>query len=129
MNVFTYGSLMFPDIWQRVAGDGHRFEPAFLPGYARYEIRGVPYPGLVRQKEAAVSGMLYFNVDDVDLRKLDIFEGAEYRRETVTVSLSADYNVVAETYVFMVPERLTMRTWDPQTFPVTRFIDTYCPDI
>src|SRR5690606_12204581 len=128
MDIFTYGSLMFPAVWQRVVRSEYRSAPALLPGFARYAVSGETYPGLVRQAGAAVNGVVYFDVDDADLLTLDVFEGSEYRREAVTVSLEADRNLVVETYVFTATGRLTNREWDPQAFRIAHFIDAYCPD-
>jgi len=128
MHVFTYGSLMFPAVWQRVVRGDYRALPAMLPGYARYEVMGETYPGMVRQSGSAVNGMLYLDVDDADLLTLDAFEGSEYRRDVVNVSVTAEQNLTAVTYVFTANERLTTQPWDPESFRITQFMDAYCRD-
>lgn len=128
MHIFTYGSLMFPAVWQRVVRGAYRSAPAMLPGFARYEVTGETYPGMVRQAGSAVNGVLYFDVDAADVLTLDVFEGSEYRREEVMVSVEADCNVVASTYVFIAAGRLSRHDWDPQAFRMAHFIDAYCPD-
>ena len=128
MHVFTYGSLMFPAVWERVVRGRYRSVPAMLPGYARYAVEGETYPGMVQQSDSAVNGVLYFDVDDADLLTLDVFEGSEYRREQVRVSIADDQVEVAQTYLFMVQERLSDRDWDPQAFRMESFLSAYCPD-
>lgn len=128
MHVFTYGSLMFPAVWERVVRGRYRSVPAMLPGYARYAVEGETYPGMVRQSDAAVNGVLYFDVDEADLLALDVFEGSEYRREQVRVSIAADENHVAATYLFTASDRLTRQPWEPEAFRIRHFMDAYCAD-
>ncbi|WP_293776674.1 gamma-glutamylcyclotransferase family protein [uncultured Oxalicibacterium sp.] len=128
MHVFTYGSLMFPAVWERVVRGRYRSAPAMLPGYARHAVEGETYPGMVQQSDSAVNGVLYFDVDEADLLALDVFEGGEYRREQVRVSIAADENQMAATYVFMAADRLTRQPWQPEAFRMQHFMDAYCPD-
>lgn len=128
MHVFTYGSLMFPAIWERVVRGQYRSVPAMLPGHARYEVTGETYPGMVPQADSAVNGVLYLDVDDADLLALDVFEGSEYRRDVVTVSVTAEENLTAVTYVFTADERLTDKVWEAESFRITPFMDAYCRD-
>ncbi|MDQ7968291.1 MAG: gamma-glutamylcyclotransferase family protein [Oxalicibacterium faecigallinarum] len=128
MHVFTYGSLMFPVVWQRVVHGRYRSVPAMLPGYARYEVAGETYPGMVPKTASAVNGVLYLDVDEADLLSLDVFEGSEYRRDVVTVSVAADENLTAVTYVFTAAQRLTNRPWEADSFRITQFMDAYCRD-
>ena len=128
MHVFTYGSLMFPAVWERVVRGEYRSVPAMLPGYARYEVSGETYPGMVPQADSAVNGVLYLDVDDADLLALDVFEGSEYRRDVVTVSVTAEENLTAVTYVFTADERLTDKVWEAESFRITHFMDAYCRD-
>jgi len=128
MHVFTYGSLMFPAVWERVVRGKYRAVPAMLPGHARYEVSGETYPGMVLQADSAVNGVLYLDVDDADLLALDVFEGSEYRRDVVTVSVTAEENLTAVTYVFTADERLTDKTWEAESFRITHFMDAYCRD-
>ena len=128
MHVFTYGSLMFPAVWERVVRGQYRAVAAMLPGHARYEVSGETYPGMVPQADSAVNGVLYLDVDDADLLALDVFEGSEYRRDVVTVSVTAEENLTAVTYVFTADERLTDKTWEAETFRITHFMDAYCRD-
>jgi len=128
MHVFTYGSLMFPAVWERVVRGQYRAVAAMLPGHARYEVSGETYPGMVPQADSAVNGVLYLDVDDADLLALDVFEGSEYRRDVVTVSVTAEENLTAVTYVFTADERLTDKVWEAESFRITHFMDAYCRD-
>ncbi len=129
-HVFTYGSLMFAPVWQRVVAGRHRSSTAHLAGYRRFALSDETYPGMIEADAdgGRVTGVLYFDVDAADLRALDAFEGSEYRRCTVQVTTPAHGPVTAQTYVYLLPARLAAHDWDPAAFPIARFMGTYCPD-
>lgn len=99
-HVFTYGTLMCADIMAAACGGLPAAEPATLAGYSRHPVAGEAYPGIRDAGGARVSGLLYRDVDAVQLARLDAFEGAQYRRETVSVLLEDGRQTDAETYVF-----------------------------
>lgn len=127
-HVFTYGSLMFAPVWQRVVRGHYRFERARLDGFARFAITGETYPGMVVQPGASVAGILYFDVDQPDIAALDAFEGEDYRRDTVRVARDANGEVEAQTYIYLLPHKLSSLSWQPESFEMERFIGTYCQD-
>lgn len=125
-HVFTYGSLMFPQVWQRVVQGDYRSEPACLTGFARFAIAGETYPGMVAQAGASVMGVLYFNVGQHDMAALDAFEGEDYRRDTVSVALESGGTVDAQTYIYLQPKKMLPSPWAPEAFQMERFLGTYC---
>lgn len=127
-NVFTYGSLMFAPVWGRVVRGTYRSAAAQLAGYRRYALADDTYPGMVLQDGASVEGVLYFDVDDTDLAALDHFEGAEYRRCSVVLDTHTPTATAAHTYVFEAVQRLSQQPWDPASFALQRFLDSYCRD-
>lgn len=128
MHIFTYGSLMFPQIWQRVVRGDYRSAPATAPGYARYALADDTYPGMIVSEKATAEGLLYFNVDAQDVAALDAFEGGEYRRDQIAVVINSGEIVIACTYIFMAEQRLSGLPWEPQAFQMSRFIGSYCRD-
>lgn len=127
-HVFTYGSLMFAQVWQRVVRGAYRSCPAMAHGFARHAIAGETYPGMIRRDGANVPGMLYFDVGPDDIAALDTFEGAEYRRETVLATLAFGEQVTAETYLYLLPQKLSESPWRPEEFQMESFIGSYCRD-
>ena len=125
-HVFTYGSLMFPQVWERVVRGRYRSVRATLDGFARYAILGETYPGMVPETGAQVEGVLYFDVDKDDLAALDAFEGVEYRRDKVSINSESGVIVDAYTYIYLLPGRLAGAPWNPQEFQMDRFIGSYC---
>ncbi len=85
MNIFTYGSLMFPDVWRRVTGLMEPGGAATLADHAARRIRGQSYPALVQEPGTVVDGVIYRGVTPEAVAALDAFEGSFYRRIAVDV--------------------------------------------
>jgi gamma-glutamylcyclotransferase (GGCT)/AIG2-like uncharacterized protein YtfP len=96
----------------------HTFTPAILHGYCRRRVEGADYPGITPDEKHVVFGTYATGLSDANMRKLDIFEGGQYERQTVKVKLlthvgnaKGEGNVEgeersAEVYVFRYPEEL-----------------------
>lgn len=99
-NIFTYGSLMFPEIWAFLIQTPYSTIEATLPGYKRKPVTNEAYPGLLSgDKNNLVTGKLYLQVGDADLNVLDKFEGDFYIRSQVTVTDNLNQRLSAETYL------------------------------
>lgn len=119
MNLYTYGTLMAPDIMQAVAGCRLQSVEAYLEGYQRFGIRGEEYPGIIKAMGRKVEGVLYLDVSSEAMARLDLFEGEMYSREAVMVQpREGDKPLSAMVYVIK-PEfahLLTAEEWDFQHF-------------
>jgi gamma-glutamylcyclotransferase (GGCT)/AIG2-like uncharacterized protein YtfP len=115
--VFTYGTLMFPPVWHAVTGRFSCGVRAVLADHARHALRGRTYPGLVESLGQSVEGILYQDVDEAILQRLDAFEGAEYERVEVTVAIS-DGRHAALAYRLAEEARREIEPadWDPTFF-------------
>lgn len=100
-----------PEPWQKAL---LTFKPAILHGYRRHRVRGADYPGIVRVPRpggsdshsnsnslagdaetdpalnagpgtGSVLGTVVSGLTDGDVHRLDIFEGSDYVKETVSV--------------------------------------------
>ena len=127
-HVFTYGSLMFPAVWEKVVRGKYKSAPAEAEGHVRFAIRGETYPGMVRAHGQNVHGVVYFDVSAEDVAALDAFEGAPYRRDTLQVRLASGETVPADSYIYLDTARLADTPWQPDAFQMQRFIDTYCQE-
>jgi gamma-glutamylcyclotransferase (GGCT)/AIG2-like uncharacterized protein YtfP len=125
-NVFTYGSLMFPEVWNRVVRGNYPFRPARLDHYRRHALVDVSYPAIVAEPGANVEGVLYLGVDEADVARLDAFEGAEYRRDSLVVSTESGL-MPAEAYVWLDASRLAGHPWLPEQFSISQFLGDYPP--
>ena len=127
-HVFTYGSLMFDAVWSRVVQGRYTAVEGSIEQHGRFAIDGEDYPGMVPRGDARVTGVLYLDVDDGDLARLDQFEGDDYRREVVTVTSADGVAREAQTYIYLRAERLLASPWKPDAFAMERFLATYCRD-
>ncbi len=119
VNVFTYGSLMYPQVWDRVVRGRYRSADARLAGFRRRALTDATYPAAVPEPGASIPGRVYFDVTADDLARLDAFEAAEYRRDEVEVQVDAQAGplpVRAQVYVYLVASRLAPRDWDVRGF-------------
>ena len=127
-NVFTYGSLMFAEVWQRVVRGHYQSHAATLNGYRRYAVRDDTYPGIIACPDSAVNGLVYTGVDADDLARLDEFEGELYLRIDAVAIDTQGYPANVQTYLCRDAECLSDQLWSPETFALSRFLETYCRD-
>lgn len=118
VSLFTYGTLMLPEIIQLITGRPCSGEKATLVDFRRGKIRNESYPGITRAPGHRVEGTLYAGLQAEEINKLNSFEGDAYELTRVQVQLrdgrKADCltYILKEKYLFM----LTNETWSPQSF-------------
>jgi gamma-glutamylcyclotransferase (GGCT)/AIG2-like uncharacterized protein YtfP len=118
MNIFTYGSLMFPAVMKAVTGREFPSRKARVKKYARFKVKGESYPGLTPSESALTDGILYLNVDPLSVRRLDDFEGKMYERVEVQADGLDGESFPAHVYLIRAQyrDRLSSSEWDPQDF-------------
>lgn len=134
MNIFTYGSLMYSDIWQSLVEGRYRQAPSLALGYQRVCIKNDIYPvTCVAPRTSSVRGVVYFDVRENDLRQLDHFEGEFYQRRALNLYLPLQATCVAAEAYMLSPrfEHLASgKPWNPRRFSSqnkTRFKNLYHP--
>lgn len=98
MNLFVYGTLLVPAIWDRVTGwPGPRSIEATLSGHRIHRVRDADFPAIVEDPDAdrPVPGRVIFDVPAGAMESLDSYEDLFYERvgvevETATELVSAD---------------------------------------
>jgi gamma-glutamylcyclotransferase (GGCT)/AIG2-like uncharacterized protein YtfP len=132
MHVFTYGTLMFPEVWKAVVGRKFETIPGTAAGYAIYRVRGTVYPAMTTASVTSiVPGLLYLDVDAESIVRLDRFEGPHYERLEIKIDCADGVSRQAATYV--VPNErghlLTTEPWTPESFlasgGLAQFIASY----
>jgi gamma-glutamylcyclotransferase (GGCT)/AIG2-like uncharacterized protein YtfP len=111
--LFVYGTLQDPDVLGAVLGrpvDISRLRQATAPGYRAVFYPGRVYPALVGAPDAAAAGLLIEDLSPLDLAVLDAFEGEEYRRDAIAVSLAGQQHQ-AGTYLPTMPIAATSPGW------------------
>lgn len=131
-NLFTYGSLMYPEVWGRVVNGRCRSQCATLRGYVRRKVRGETYPAIIPGAAAScLDGVLYLGITQDELERLDRFEGNYYVRTVVGVLTASGATVDAFAYVLKEEYRhiLSADEWDNEAFEdhgIWRFLSDYC---
>ncbi|MCB1876483.1 MAG: gamma-glutamylcyclotransferase [Chromatiales bacterium] len=117
-SLFVYGTLMFPQVLRAVLGGNLAAEPARLTGYRRCALRGAWYPGIVEDRRGQVSGSVYRGINFLQLKRLDTYEGEEYRRVPVSVRLADGLDESTWVYVLRGSSRrrCLRADWDPEQF-------------
>jgi len=130
MNIFTYGTLMIPEVM--VAVTTHRFRSidAILKGYARFTVKGESYPGIIPETGAITEGIIYFDVDKGSLKRLDAFEGDLYQRIKIMAETKEKEILSADAYVIKTEFRryLSSQEWNMKEFAqkhLKTFLETY----
>jgi gamma-glutamylcyclotransferase (GGCT)/AIG2-like uncharacterized protein YtfP len=118
MNIFTYGSLMFPSVMKAVTGREFPSRKARVKNYVRFKVKGESYPGLIPLEGTVTEGVLYFNVDALSVGRLDDFEGEMYERMEVQADGLEGQSFSAHAYVIRAQcrFRLSSSDWDPERF-------------
>jgi gamma-glutamylcyclotransferase (GGCT)/AIG2-like uncharacterized protein YtfP len=118
MNLFTYGTLMFPEIWRRVVGREFPTLSATLAGYAVYCVANGVYPVMVvADPDEQVHGLIYLDVDAASMALLDEYESDLYERVLVT-ACTEDRRIECETYVLPEARRsfASDEPWNAERF-------------
>lgn len=119
MHVFTYGTLMFPEIWRCVVGRQFATVPGTVPGFEIYRVEGAVFPGIIAADERrVVHGVIYLDVDHPSLARLDLFEDDFYERQALWVDCSDGKRRPAEAYVVPACNRhvLSNEPWNRASF-------------
>ncbi|MBN1957156.1 MAG: gamma-glutamylcyclotransferase [Desulfuromonadales bacterium] len=117
MDLFTYGTLMDPEIMAHVAGGIFPSHPARLAGFRRRLVRNEVYPAIIPDVSEDVEGVVYLSLSAEALERLDSFEGEYYERKTVMAE-SNGKKMNVETYVLTAEYRhlLSLIPWSLEEF-------------
>lgn len=118
MHVFTYGTLQVEVVWLRVAGKAFATLPAVAHGFRCRRVQGTDYPAIVRYPDESTAGLIYLDVDEQTVDRLDRFEGKQYNRLPID-AISLDGQALScQAYVFAADRasQLTNETWSLAEF-------------
>ena len=130
-HLFTYGTLMFEEIWSRIVWGTYRSRTATIRGFIRKAVKEAEYPVIYRGPLGAlVQGIVYLDVTPADIRRLDAFEGSYYARQQHPVTLTGGEVIDAGVYVLLdrYQHIASQRDWDPDQFRkngLERFRNSY----
>ena len=88
-SIFTYGTLMNPTVMKNVVKAEYKSVKALLRGYIRKKVKGQVYPGITECANSVIEGVLWLDVKEEGVQKLDYFEseGKMYLRKKVSVEV------------------------------------------
>lgn len=116
--LFTYGTLEIPEVMQLITGKQFKTESAVLHDHARYKLKSGAYPAVVFEAGKNISGTVYFDIDELDIHKLDRYEDFCYQRQKVDVIL--DNGDKQDVMCFVVPldkkDLLSKVDWNKKQF-------------
>lgn len=114
MNLFVYGTLCVPEVVTRLLGHPLVGESATLPHYRRALLEGCVFPGIVEDKTAQVSGILFRDLEPDVMSRFDAYEASFYRR----VSVMLVDGTAADVYEIPPEEawRMSETPWDETIF-------------
>jgi len=115
--LFAYGTLMCPEIIEKVAGMLPNAVPGKVKNHRCLCVRGEQYPGMVRGHGGVVAGLVY-TFPSYLWPRLDAFEGEQYMRKSVTVRYESGRRELVHSYLFRPEFRrlLGRKTWDFEAF-------------
>jgi len=127
-HLFTYGSLMFEDVWNRLVRGNYLSQKATLMGYARRSVKNDEYP-VIFQANELVEGVVYYDISEEDMITLDAFEGEYYERKEVELLVK---NQPVNACVYVLKEHyfdiIDPKSWSEAHFAtegIKRFLANY----
>jgi gamma-glutamylcyclotransferase (GGCT)/AIG2-like uncharacterized protein YtfP len=118
VSLFTYGTLMLPEILGLIVGRTCHGEDAILHNFKRRKIRNELYPGITPAIGEKVDGKIYHLLQPDEINKLTAFEGDAYELLPVTARSRVDGDhdcltyIIKEKYLFL----MTDHEWSPEDF-------------
>ncbi|MDF1737705.1 MAG: gamma-glutamylcyclotransferase [Verrucomicrobiales bacterium] len=122
MNLFVYGTLLVPKIWETVSGiTDSTGEDGSIYGYRIYRVEGGDFPGIVEtgEKNDGVPGRVFYHLPERAIERLDAYEDTFYERREVTVQLANGKTTQAHAYV--VPESIATQILSPAPWTLEWF--------
>ena len=119
VNLFAYGSLMLPAVFQQVAKRVPRSTEARLMNFKRVCVQNESYPAALPAMGEQIIGTLWLDVSEEEILQLDAFEGSDYQRVIVNVSDLAGQPYAACFYQWNRDDGLVDQPWDLDWFKRT----------
>lgn len=120
MPLFTYGTLLFPEVLRALVGRVPQSHIASANGWRVAALKNRTYPGLVATPGETAHGRLLTGLSDDEWRLLDNFEDCRY--ELRRIMLLGGQNSLA--YVWVDDTEACSSTWDIHSFALNH-LPTY----
>jgi gamma-glutamylcyclotransferase (GGCT)/AIG2-like uncharacterized protein YtfP len=110
--LFTYGTLLFPEVLRALLGRVPQSQPASTAGWRVAALENRHYPGLVATPGEIAHGRLLVGLSGDEWRLLDNFEDRRYELRRIALLDGQD----SLTYVWLDDAEACPNTWDAQSF-------------
>ncbi len=117
MNLFVYGTLLFPSIRRLVIGRDIKGISATLTGYQIYRVKDATFPAIVQatagEETASIPGEIITGLSEVEMDRLDQYEDTFYQRIEVSIDeqIAQVYILPAELAAEVLSEDNWTREW------------------
>ncbi len=116
MALFTYGTLLFPEVLRALLGRVPQSQPASAAGWRVAALENRSYPGLVEAPGVIAHGRLLTGLSGDEWRLLDNFEDCRYELRQVALLSGQD----SLAYVWVDEAEACPSTWDARRFALTQ---------
>lgn len=116
VKVFVYGPLMMRDVLKVVVGRELVRRDGTVNGYMQLRLKDQVQAALIPFPDAVTEGVVFMDVDEESLRKMDAYLGALFERGEVNVQVGEGEWIEAETHLFKLSRRkaLSSKPWDEE---------------
>lgn len=126
-NVFCYGTLEFDSVMQKVTGTLFTPESATLIDYARYMVKGAPYPAIIHEPGAVTDGTLFRGLNVQQMYMMDEYEGSLYDR--IDSEVLAAKGELIPVQIYVVPSSrqhyVSSQAWNRNEFELL-YLKSFC---
>ncbi|NNE93055.1 MAG: gamma-glutamylcyclotransferase [Verrucomicrobiales bacterium] len=122
MNLFAYGTLLVPEIWELVTGCSVPELEAEIRGFEIRRVKGGDFPVIFESEnpDAVVPGRVFRDLNQKTIARLDTYEDTFYERIDVRADLKAGGGEIeCQTYAVPVSEAMRIsagETWTLEWF-------------
>mgnify|MGYP000860520224 CR=1 FL=1 len=102
-NLFVYGTLMDPEIYQLVTEQKRFPSPSVAIGFKVLKIKNAVFPGMIIFCDGKAYGALYHDISEKELEKLDNYEDDFYER--IIIECYSEDKQITQAWAYIVPER------------------------
>ena len=124
MNIFCYGTLMWPDIWRHTVRNDYVAKDAHINSFKIRKVKKEHFPALIRSlsdnsAKDIVEGKVYFDVNPQDFVRVQEHIGKQFE-VTDGVCFTAESDIPISTKIFLwKPEHRTLLSdeeWSKEWF-------------
>jgi gamma-glutamylcyclotransferase (GGCT)/AIG2-like uncharacterized protein YtfP len=119
---------MFPEVWRAVVGREFPAVEGTATGFAIYRVRDAVFPGIIAAGETnSIRGVVYLDVDEASLERLDVFEDDFYERQALWIDCDDGERRGADAYVVPAHNHavLTDDPWHRDEFVATGGLEDF----